>query len=1655
MELAVRALPRYHKYTLGSELRTQDMTVITMKNTFTTTLAAALCLAGMAAHAADDCQSGIPATNPGAIYTVHGDGTVTDTRTGLMWKQCLEGQDAASNCAGNGTTMDWQAALAHAEAHTFAGYSDWRLPNRKELESLVERCRRSPAINQEIFNNTPSSNVWSGSPYAGDSNGVWGVHFGYGYAIAYSSSDGRNFGSRVRLVRAGQSFAPLFPISSLLISRLPSDPLNHFTFTVTLAQPLEPGHTVALNFDDQNGDWYDVSQPGGKVPMACTGTTCTLVRELDKPGLRSFRAGIFDAGGQRVGAWSAHGTCTLPECIAATALPAESGNPALSGSGSQLLRGVDVATGHYHLASTDLAVPGKGPDFVLMRAYNHSPQTGGRWSFNLDMRAAFAVDSSRRITIGPREDGRLQSFFKDMDGKWYALNPGSFDQLVEEGDGSITLYTQGNLYYRFAVPDGPQAGRLQAIHDRDGNALTFSHTANRVTGATDASGRAYTVTRDGAGRITGAADFTGRSVQYTWNGDGMLAAATNPAGRSTTYTYGGDGTQLATAADPRGNVQASLAYHASGANAGRVSSVTDGAGNAWGYTYTTVTEQGLHGTGVSRPATNGVNNSLIFTIDATRSRVLERVDSVNAGDYRRRYGFGTAASAQRIADMALVTRREQPSFAANGAHSATTYADDGSGNPLTTTAGGNGVAGMTTVSAWATVAGQANLTPLRSLRRPGVASATQYDSFTPGGKAQTITNPLGETTRRAYAGGLLQSTTDARNATTAIQYDSQGRPTRVINALGFSTVTGYDVLGRVTSQTDARGHATTTTYDANGNVKTVTDPAGGVTEHTYDASDNLVSTRDARGNVTTYAYDAANRKVSETYSAGGQQRTRSFVYDAMGRLHRVTNENGHASETRFDARGNTLQEINPLSHTVTTTYDANGNVLTVTDAEGRRITYEYDALDRKTRAADALGNAETYAYNAQGLLASKTDARGQTTRYAYDALGRMTEVQDADGATTRASYDASGNLASTTDRKGQTTTYQHDALGRMTRQTDAMGRAWAFTYDASGNLASRTTPTGAATSYTYDALNRITSVSYPGGPSVGYSYDANGNRLTMADANGTTSYAYDERNRLTGMTDAFGNSAGWGYDPAGLLSRLTYPGGVSVAYAYDAAGRMSSLTDWLGHATTYTRDRSGAVTGVRYGNGATVALGHDAAGRLTSLHNRNAAGGTISSHGLTLDGVGNPTRATLDLPLLPAHLGQAAEMLYDASNRLASVGGKPITHDADGRLTGDASGTDPIEYAYNAHDQITRVSQAGAVTDTYAYDGDGRRVARARASGQTTRYVLDPTGGDLYRLLAETDGGNAVQYRYVYGDGGLVAQVSGGGSHRYYHFDQSGNTVALSDGSGNVTDAYAYEPFGNTTAEGSSHNPFRFVGQYGVMDDGNGLHHMRARYYRPGLRRFVSLDALYGEVNDPMTLNRYQYVSGNPMVGVDPSGMDGKTIAGKVGSSAFWLFGQATRSIPEGAALINYVFYKPVACIAGDCSLMTYRESRETFKADVYGKYVNSSIDDFSDKGRKTGEYIYQTGGEVIVVTEKMAKDWAKEVQSTGEKVVSAYADEDTGMMIWVFASGAYRAVGIATDVCRYADVFNDDLKIPEGTLGKVCDVSKKVKKVADAVGKK
>lgn len=146
------------------------------------------------------CSHNIPPSNPDTVYVLHGDGTVTDTRTGIMWKQCVEGLSGTDCSQGTATTMPWAEALNHAEGHSFAGFSDWRLPNITELGSLVEECMVMPTINTATFPSTPGAWVWSSSPYAGSSSSAWYIYFANGVAGVSSRGDPNG----VRLARGGQ-----------------------------------------------------------------------------------------------------------------------------------------------------------------------------------------------------------------------------------------------------------------------------------------------------------------------------------------------------------------------------------------------------------------------------------------------------------------------------------------------------------------------------------------------------------------------------------------------------------------------------------------------------------------------------------------------------------------------------------------------------------------------------------------------------------------------------------------------------------------------------------------------------------------------------------------------------------------------------------------------------------------------------------------------------------------------------------------------------------------------------------------------------------------------------------------------------------------------------------------------------------------------------------------------------------------------------------------------------------------------------------------------------------------------------------------------------------------------------------------------------------
>lgn len=150
---------------------------------------------------AQTCQTAnIAATTPSNRFTMNKDGTVSDTKTGLIWKKCSEGQSGANCDSGNATTYSWQGALQQAQSVNnvgFAGYKNWRLPNIKELNSIIEEMCDSPSINLEVFPNTQISRYWTSSAYSNSVNNAWRVNFSYGS----SYNDNKDYDYYIRLVR--------------------------------------------------------------------------------------------------------------------------------------------------------------------------------------------------------------------------------------------------------------------------------------------------------------------------------------------------------------------------------------------------------------------------------------------------------------------------------------------------------------------------------------------------------------------------------------------------------------------------------------------------------------------------------------------------------------------------------------------------------------------------------------------------------------------------------------------------------------------------------------------------------------------------------------------------------------------------------------------------------------------------------------------------------------------------------------------------------------------------------------------------------------------------------------------------------------------------------------------------------------------------------------------------------------------------------------------------------------------------------------------------------------------------------------------------------------------------------------------------------------
>ncbi|HOX45384.1 MAG TPA: DUF1566 domain-containing protein [Myxococcota bacterium] len=114
---------------------------------------------------------------------------VDDFQGGLTWQGCPAGRGGADCSAGSPLALDWAGALAHCEGLSWAGHDDWRLPQVKELASLLVLSLDWPAVDPALFPRTPATYAWSSTSKVGTfEDWAWRVGMGDGYIGAMTKS---------------------------------------------------------------------------------------------------------------------------------------------------------------------------------------------------------------------------------------------------------------------------------------------------------------------------------------------------------------------------------------------------------------------------------------------------------------------------------------------------------------------------------------------------------------------------------------------------------------------------------------------------------------------------------------------------------------------------------------------------------------------------------------------------------------------------------------------------------------------------------------------------------------------------------------------------------------------------------------------------------------------------------------------------------------------------------------------------------------------------------------------------------------------------------------------------------------------------------------------------------------------------------------------------------------------------------------------------------------------------------------------------------------------------------------------------------------------------------------------------------------------------
>ncbi|MBS1791291.1 MAG: RHS repeat protein [Acidobacteria bacterium] len=593
---------------------------------------------------------------------------------------------------------------------------------------------------------------------------------------------------------------------------------------------------------------------------------------------------------------------------------------------------------------------------------------------------------------------------------------------------------------------------------------------------------------------------------------------------------------------------------------------------------------------------------------------------------------------------------------------------------------------------------------------------------------------------------------------------------------------------------------------------------------------------------------------------------------------RVTDELGHYTETKNDARGRLIEATEPNPSSAQNIYS--------------RATYIYDDLDRLVEIQHtAHPNSPTptqnryFSYDGYGRMVSETTPEGGTVNYTYTANDQVWQVSNQRSITVANTYNTRGLLTNISySDSTPAVTYSYDAYGARSAMTDGQGST-SYSYNSYRQLQSETRAFTGLNSktytlnYTYNQGDQVTRVNYYGesvekdeneepqttvlvNKNINYAYNAVGalggigTNLIGTDANATTNVLNTVTFRASGALKQLNYGNGrrltMGYDdnrnqPTSMVvDRTNNASDKVVDYAYqyyDANGknnnRIRKITDNVdtAYTTSYLYDDYNRLTNAT-ASAFSRSYGYDPFGNITNFN------------GVTLNYATNSSGAP-------------------STNRLSTDSqSNSYTYDAAGNMTAGAGQS----YTYDGANRLKEVGSGG--TNVYGYDGDGKRVKKTE-SGATTYYVYSSKLGQSVMEVTAS----SVQRAYVYLGNKLVAMQATDGQFYWLHMNHLGNSRAMTDASGNLTYKGQFDPYGAALTEWSSSgntnlNTKKFTG---YERDNSGLDYAQARMYNSGRGRFLTPDPIglkAVKTKQPETLNRYNYAGNDPVNFVDPTGED-------------------------------------------------------------------------------------------------------------------------------------------------------------------------------------